>query len=357
MPPDFMKKVVVPLLLTGAVIFAITTVDDKENYINGLIDQIISGKLKFIQWIQHSLACDDCRDLGIANKCDHVVIEAPRWNDPTKLKKVEQLMGDSGSFYREAMGLMSGQLSEKAFPDKEITKFRMADKVDIVKTEISHIYVSIDPAAGGHASKYSIITTTRYKGQIVVISIDEIRSKNPLDVDNMVVSHIKRVKNFTVYDKKPFYKAKIVFIVESNLGYEHHRIAGVIKSSGLDIITVNEEDGKLGIFTDPWGKLKGKMVASFTIKIKHDEIRLYTYFLTQSKKTETELYSPEEMMDELCKQLRDYEKRFRFRTDPEKPPITIFTGKGANTRDDLVMAILLNVEGADRFVPKKGKFY
>lgn len=46
MPKEFLKKVIVPLMMTGAVNFWITTIDSSENMVNTVVDNIKSGITK-----------------------------------------------------------------------------------------------------------------------------------------------------------------------------------------------------------------------------------------------------------------------------------------------------------------------
>ncbi len=355
MPTDFMKKVIVPLMMTGAVNFWITTIDEAENMINTVVDNIKSGKINFVKLMQHSLACDLCKNMGIATKCTHKVIEHPKWNNPKSIEKIKLLMNDDDAFMRETMGLSAMEQSERAFPEPDVKRLMNADKLNINDIQAKFVYISVDPAAGGKGSKYAIISTSFIKQRLVILGIDQIRSKKPDENDALLIKHISTIRNIRSSTGYNFANSKIVLIIEANLGFEHYRIANILTTTGIDYIRLNEHNGNFGIYTTPM--LKGKMVDQFKLGLARDNFVFSKGFFTNSLKAGDVPYAPDEIIMEFCTQLLNFEKRYKYKTNNERQPDIIFTGKGTNKCDDLVMAMLLNEEGRARFESNRNGIY
>lgn len=354
MPPDFMKKVIIPLMMTGAIFFWITTIDDADNMINTIVDNINSGKIDFINFMQHSLACIPCRDLGKATECTHKVVEHPKWNNPKTIQKIRALMGDDKTFFRETLGLPSIEESERAFPEKFVKLLKESDRVDLTYYEPKYIYTSIDPAAGGYGSNYAIVSSVFVGGKLVIVGVDQIRTHDPDQVDDLVIKHFRTIKTIKIKDTCPLIRATPVFIPEALGGYEHYRMAKVLRSNGINCIELTENAGRLGLLTTNF--LKGKMANDFKVGLERQQYAFAQQFVTNSKKPDQSLYTAEEMINELCTQLITFEKRYKYVRGNEMPTV-VYTGKGANKCDDLVMALLLGEEGRQRFDLNANKLY
>ncbi len=354
MPREFLKKVIVPLMMTGAVNFWITTIDSSENMVNTVVDNIKSGKISFIKLMQHSLACETCKNLGMLTKCTHKVIEHPRWNNPKSIEKIKLLINDEETFMRETMGLASMEQSERAFPEGEIRKLMKSERVK-VETEPKVVYLSVDPAAGGKGSKYAILSSCYIKQRLVILGIDQIRSRQPEENDALLIKHINTIRKLKTDGRYYLARANIVLIVEANLGFEHYRIANTLTANGIEYIKLNEHNGNFGLYTNAF--LKSKMVDQFKLCLVRNTYAFAECFFTNSMKTPESPYKPDEIINELCSQLLNFEKRYLYKSDIEKQPIVIFTGKGTNKCDDLVMAMLLNEEGRTRYESNRGGMY
>jgi len=184
-----------------------------------------------------------------------------------------------------------------------------------------------------------------------------IRNRNPLSGYGLVVQHIKSLRNIKVNNYPKFQDIPIVIGIESNFGNEHYTIANHVMESKLkNVIILKEDKGMIGIRT---GKTvpKQTMVDYGNEKIRNSKILFSNMLVTNSEHVSMKKMTPEEITGELIKQLLSFEKRYEYGLDNEKPPRIIFSGKGSNRFDDLVMAFLLNLQTRRLFLNDTGKRY
>ena len=168
--PEVITKVLFPLMVTGAVIIAITTLDDKSTYINNLISMTKSSPEPIINLIQLSLICETCRNRGVTSQCIHKINTAPRWHDTSKMKNMEILMSaDTGAFTRETLGMETLPDAIKVFDKEKVEDLRRFSRSSLREIDYRRVYVSLDPAAGGKTSDFTICSTVLFK-KIVVVS-------------------------------------------------------------------------------------------------------------------------------------------------------------------------------------------
>ena len=127
----------------------------------------ITGLPVFVQ-LQVSLACNNCKELGLAAQCKHQLHLVPRWQSSTRHERLKAVMADRPD-------LIQSELAGLAF-DSLQQCFRIGDIENLMKSEpIEYtwkqpIYIVIDPAAGGPQSDFALISFFRSRG-IVCVSI------------------------------------------------------------------------------------------------------------------------------------------------------------------------------------------
>ena len=77
------------------------------------------------------------------------------------------------------------------------------------------IFVCVDPAGGGPQSDFSFVSFQRVKGQIIIVGMDTISTKEPTRQYRLLEEHINALR-------KNLYRStsKITIYVERNLGFE-----------------------------------------------------------------------------------------------------------------------------------------
>jgi len=156
-------------MITGAIIIAITTLDDKSTYINNLISMTKASPEPIINLIQISLICEPCRNRGVTSQCIHKINTAPKWHDTSKMKNMEILMSaDTGAFTRETLGMETLPDTIKVFDREKVEDLRRFSRSSLRDIDYRRIYVSVDPSGGGHTSDFTICSAVLFKKIVVV---------------------------------------------------------------------------------------------------------------------------------------------------------------------------------------------
>lgn len=162
MPTDFLKKVVVALMQTGAINFWITTLEESENFVNYVVEMVEEDPDPFINLIRFSLSCEQCKKRGIPEKCTHKIYEPAPWNAPAAMRKIQMLINDSNVFLRETIGLSGHSNSDRCFDNRCVRKLFESRKVGFENEDPEFIFTCVDPAAGGDGSRFAVISICRY---------------------------------------------------------------------------------------------------------------------------------------------------------------------------------------------------
>ena len=120
------------------------------------------------------LACDDCKRRGRAVDCKHMAGLIPHWKGERKFNLAAQLYGDMNSdvHMRESMGILTSA-DDKLFDRKWIEKLQKRcvwDRKDR-SCQPSHIFMSVDPNAGGSSQMAIISMAWVHKVYMVSVSI------------------------------------------------------------------------------------------------------------------------------------------------------------------------------------------
>jgi len=150
-------------------------------------------------------------------------------------------------------------------------------------------------------------------------------------------------------------KCNIIFIPESNLGFEALWVSRELKHSGLNnIYIMNEDDNRAGVRMN--AELKSNMAILLNEKLRTRSIKLYNKFITVGdeksntpdkdgrKKDVAQL-----MIKDLFNQLLNYSRIIKPNKDPHKPPTEFYRGKDGYGYDDHVIALQLIAVMINRF--------
>lgn len=163
-------KVIAPTLATGAGFIGITTLDDENNFVSKMIDAAPSVSEGVFRTLKIELVCDDCKERGIADTCQHRLGMLPPWLDNEAFRKIEAMMSEhTEDFLREMKGFQQNGLIKRAFPAGPIRDmFDPENFLDTGREFVKHVFVTVDPAAGGPKSKYALVSAFYRSGTMVV---------------------------------------------------------------------------------------------------------------------------------------------------------------------------------------------
>ena len=172
MDPQVFHQVVAPTLVTNAAFIGITTLEDDQNFVTRLIDRSTKSGKKIFNLIKIALVCEDCKIKGIKELCNHCMGMLPYWQSADRHRDLELMMQDSmDDFMREMRGIQSNELIRRVFPaDKLKEMFDPRSFFDTKGDFVSHVFVTVDPAAGGQLSNYAIASCVYSSGDMIVCS-------------------------------------------------------------------------------------------------------------------------------------------------------------------------------------------
>jgi hypothetical protein len=167
---NFFYETVAPLLLIGVTsLICISTLTSELNFYTRLfkIKDPVTNQPVFAQ-LQISLACNACKELGLAAQCKHLLHLVPQWQSSVRHERLKAVMADRPD-------LIQSELAGLAF-DSLQQCFRTADIESVMSSKCPELdwqqplFMVIDPAAGGPQSDFALITFFRSRG-IICVSI------------------------------------------------------------------------------------------------------------------------------------------------------------------------------------------
>lgn len=162
----------------------------------------------------------------------------------------------------------------------------------------------------------------------------------------MLISHVNRLRSL-----KDFERATIVFVPESNLGYEGWHLGELLLSPqyGLRNICVMKEDRKEEAYRPGIrisSILKERLTWMLEQKFSESSMYLYEHFFTVSYD------KPEKMLDEMECQLLNYARIKQTKKNVHSPPTIHYGGKSGYGYDDVVCAWYLLLLARNIFYTK-----
>lgn len=143
-----------------------------------------------------------------------------------------------------------------------------------------------------------------------------------------------------------FETAKIIFIPESNLGFEAIWSAREIRRSNIGNICVMEEDqNRAGIKMNR--ELKKHMCAMFQEKVNLQQVHFHRNFVCIGERN-----SPENMKNEIVNQLINYSRILEYSKNKRIAPKETYGGKKGYGFDDHAIALQINLLMKNMFFSK-----
>lgn len=173
MDPSLFFEVIVPLIeVNKALILGISTpVGDAFNFFSRMINLVNPGTTDPIfESIVIELACARCKRMNRAGECRHMLRELPSWKGAEKFELAKLIYGDAqdDTRQRESLGIAAG-CKDATFEIKWIKRLSKRNTWQNFSPEYmpSHIFIGIDPNAGG-SSQMAIISVAMVLDQLVV---------------------------------------------------------------------------------------------------------------------------------------------------------------------------------------------
>lgn len=340
-----MYQVVLPVLSTGASLLAISTIaPESDNMLKQLVNAKNSRGLPIIRTINLEMVCERCKRRGRELKCTHMLGMIPSWQSRGRHSDIQAMMAtQEDTFLVEMRGIESDQFTKPAFDIAGMrdfgTKYHTHDGSDI-----RHIFIGVDPAAGGAKSDYAIVSgyytgTRSGKGeasQLVICGAEFGNYKENTECASLLINHMMAVRRNVPGAEH----ARIVFIPESNLAFEALWATDEIRRSGIrDICVMKEDANRAGIKTNR--ELKEVMALAFNRRLIKRRVHLLDKFVCIGDNT-----TPWETRDKLVMEFRNYSRIVRPPRDGRSgaQPAVFYSGKNGYGFDDMCIALqLLNV--------------
>jgi len=132
----------------------------------------VSGLPVFAQ-LQVSLACNACKEMGLAAQCKHQLHLVPQWQSSTRHERLKAVMADRPDLIQSELAGLAFDSLQQCFRTSDIEAV-MTSKIPELEWK-QNIFIVIDPAAGGPQSDFALLSFFRQKG-IICVSHDRIYS-------------------------------------------------------------------------------------------------------------------------------------------------------------------------------------
>ena len=126
----------------------------------------ITGLPVFAQ-LQVTLACNACKDAGLAAQCKHMLHLVPRWQSSARHERLKAVMSDRPDLIQSELSGLAFDALQQCFRASDIDAFFSAAPPSSIPW-CQQLFMVVDPAAGGPHSDFALLTFMRLKGQIVV---------------------------------------------------------------------------------------------------------------------------------------------------------------------------------------------
>lgn len=348
MPSRVWYEVILPLLqIDDAYIIGISTIQGESNFMSKYLKQKNEFGESFFRVFQFFGVCLDCRNAGLANSCTHLDHLRPAWHSTQKLKRIKLLMEGNEDLANQELSGISSAENKRAFPFRKVQQLFQSERIDLPGF-IQFIFVAIDPCGSGN-SNLAICTSYTQHGRLIILGIDAIKCKTVDEAYGGISNHVNYLRNRKdVYDVLK--NATLVFIVESNLGFEASHIAKHVQNTFTNLIVMNQEE-KIGLHTD------NKFKRGSAVLIRN---QLQTEMLGLSESLFSTGKSLDDTLEQFETELTEY-REIVEKSDSHFSRVKVtFTGKlDATSNDDLVLALCLNSYWSRQFYvsPEYARFH
>lgn len=121
--------------------------------------------------IDIDLACNKCKKEGKEKECKHKYGLLPPWHQTNRMDDLEMMMQDrKEDFLREMKGIQSNSNETPAFNTQKLQLLLDPKRLykDNNDKTFKHLFVSVDPSAGGKRSDFAIVSCIYDNREVVV---------------------------------------------------------------------------------------------------------------------------------------------------------------------------------------------
>lgn len=112
------------------------------------------------------LACERCKEEGKAESCVHLLHLVPSWQSAERHRKLKVIMQDRPDLIQSELAGLAFDSLQQVFRKVDLSIAFDSPCLPLILNQ--SIWMVIDPAAGGPASDYAIVSIVRNKGCVTV---------------------------------------------------------------------------------------------------------------------------------------------------------------------------------------------
>jgi hypothetical protein len=273
--------------------------------------------------LQIQLACEKCKEEGKAASCVHMLHLVPRWQSSEKHERLRVVMSDRPDLIEsELSGLAFDSLQQCFRPGDIEAMFTVEPMPPLLHNEI---FIIVDPAGGGPHSDYAFVSFQRDRGNITVIGVEALNTKEPSKQFHLLEEHIRALRQ-NVYRSN----SQVTVFVERNLAFEaeHHKHA-LAHVPGVRF-HVDEKAGRVGVLTSE--TVKYAAMELFNMMLRERRVAICAFFHSRQ---------PKEIKVRLREQLEVYSFQYKEAANTFQKSRTALSGKIGGLKDDIAICLQL----------------
>jgi len=183
---EFYKKVIVPILAANATFIGITTLGNETNFVERLFNLKYPNGESVFNTVRIEQVCERCKELGLESSCTHKMSEIPPWQSAERHRDIKIILADdeetflretksyfliiffySFFFLQKCRGIQSNASMVQVFKTEDVKSFR--NRIHQAGTAHRIVFTAVDPNAGGHGSKFAIVSCIFEDHKMIVI--------------------------------------------------------------------------------------------------------------------------------------------------------------------------------------------
>ena len=273
--------------------------------------------------LQIQLACEKCKEEGKAANCVHMLHLVPRWQSSDKHERLRVIMSDRPDLIEsELSGLAFDSLQQCFRPGDIEAMFTIEPLIPVLHNEI---FIIVDPAGGGPHSDYALVSLQRDRGNVTIVGIESLNTKEPSKQFYLLEEHIRELRRNIYRSNSP-----VTVFVERNLAFEaeHHKHA----LRHLEGVRFHEDDkaGRVGVLTTE--TVKYAAMELFNMMLREKRVSVCRHFHSRE---------PREIKVRLREQLDVYSFQYKEAANTFQKSRTALSGKIGGLKDDIAICLQL----------------
>jgi len=323
--PGFFYETVAPLMIVGTTtLIGISTLTSEINFYTRLIRlKDKATGLKLFTVLQVELACAKCKDEGKATDCVHLLHLVPRWQSSERHRRLKTVMQDRPDLIESELSGLAFDSLQQCFRAADIeAMFAQEPPPPILNEEI---FICVDPAGGGPQSDFSFVSFQRVRGQIIIVGMDTISTKEPTRQYKLLEEHMLALRR-NLYRSS----SKITIFVERNLGFEAEHAKHALAHVPFARFYEDQKAGRVGVLTTE--NVKYGAMELLNIMMRERRLSVCKYFHSRDTKG---------LLLKLRDQLEIFSWQFKQAVTTFQKDRMALSGKVGGLKDDLCIALML----------------